>query len=63
MTSTTAPTAASRRQDTPRPQPTTRRPSTIVTQDGTEIYPGAPHGLPDTHRDEINSDLLAFLKG
>src|SRR6266576_1654419 len=38
MSSTTAPTAASRRQDSPRPQPTTRRPSTIVTEDGTEIY-------------------------
>jgi non-heme chloroperoxidase len=29
----------------------------------TEIYyPGAPHGLTDTHADQFNADLLAFLK-
>src|SRR5664279_384578 len=27
-----------------------------------KIYPGAPHGLADTHKDQLNSDLLAFLK-
>ncbi|NWB97053.1 alpha/beta hydrolase [Pseudomonas gingeri] len=27
------------------------------------IYPGAPHGLTDTHKDQLNADLLAFLKG
>jgi non-heme chloroperoxidase len=26
------------------------------------IYPGAPHGLTATHQDQINKDLLAFLK-
>jgi non-heme chloroperoxidase len=26
-----------------------------------KIYPGAPHGLADTHKDQINADLLAFL--
>jgi non-heme chloroperoxidase len=26
------------------------------------VYAGAPHGLPATHRDRFNSDLLAFLK-
>jgi non-heme chloroperoxidase len=26
-------------------------------------YPGAPHGLTATHRDQVNADLLAFLKG
>jgi non-heme chloroperoxidase len=25
------------------------------------IYPGAPHGLPTTHKDKLNADLLAFL--
>ena len=25
-------------------------------------YPGAPHGLTATHQDEINPDLLAFLR-
>ncbi|HEY9647111.1 MAG TPA: alpha/beta hydrolase [Chroococcidiopsis sp.] len=28
-----------------------------------KIYPGAPHGLTDTHKDQLNSDLLAFIKG
>ena len=27
-----------------------------------KIYPGAPHGLPSTHKDQLNADLLAFLK-
>lgn len=26
------------------------------------IYPGAPHGLCSTHKDQINADLLAFLQ-
>jgi non-heme chloroperoxidase len=25
-------------------------------------YPGAPHGLTDTHKDKVNADILAFLK-
>jgi non-heme chloroperoxidase len=25
-------------------------------------YPGAPHGLTATHRDQLNADLLAFLR-
>ncbi|WP_288049364.1 alpha/beta hydrolase [Nocardia sp.] len=25
------------------------------------VYPGAPHGLTDTHKNELNKDLLAFL--
>lgn len=25
-------------------------------------YPGAPHGLSDTHTDQLNADLLAFLR-
>jgi len=27
-----------------------------------KIYPGAPHGLTATHKDQLNADLLAFLK-
>jgi non-heme chloroperoxidase len=27
-----------------------------------EIYPGAPHGLPSTHKDQLNTDLLAFIR-
>jgi non-heme chloroperoxidase len=26
-----------------------------------KIYPGAPHGLADTHKDQLNADLLAFV--
>ena len=28
----------------------------------TRFYPGFPHGMPTTNADQINSDLLAFLK-
>lgn len=27
-----------------------------------KTYKGYPHGMPTTHADEINADLLAFLK-
>jgi non-heme chloroperoxidase len=26
------------------------------------VYPGAPHGLADTHKDKLNEDLLNFIK-
>ena len=26
-----------------------------------KIYPGAPHGLADTHKNQLNADLLEFL--
>jgi non-heme chloroperoxidase len=39
------------------------RSSKLVKNASLKIYPGAPHGLPDTHKDELNADLLAFLKG
>jgi non-heme chloroperoxidase len=26
-----------------------------------KVYPGAPHGITDTHKDELNNDLLTFL--
>jgi len=25
------------------------------------VYAGAPHGITDTHKDQLNADLLAFL--
>ena len=28
-----------------------------------KTYPGYPHGMPATHADQINADLLAFFKG
>ncbi|GAB3459894.1 alpha/beta fold hydrolase [Azotobacter salinestris] len=27
------------------------------------IYPGAPHGITDTHKKKLNADMLAFLQG
>ena len=27
-----------------------------------KVYEGAPHGLPTTHKDRLNEDLLAFIK-
>jgi non-heme chloroperoxidase len=27
-----------------------------------KTYPGAPHGITDTHKDQLSADLLAFLK-
>lgn len=27
-----------------------------------KVYPGAPHGITDTHKDQLNADLLAFLR-
>jgi len=26
------------------------------------VYPGAPHGLTDTHKERLNADLLAFIR-
>ena len=26
------------------------------------VYPGAPHALPDTHKEQVNADLLAFIR-
>jgi non-heme chloroperoxidase len=34
----------------------------IVKNATLKVYKGAPHGLPSTHADELNADLLAFLK-
>ena len=28
-----------------------------------KVYPGAPHGMPSTLKEELNADLLAFIKG
>jgi len=28
-----------------------------------KAYPDFPHGMPTTHADQINADLLAFIKG
>jgi non-heme chloroperoxidase len=34
----------------------------LVQNSTLKIYPGAPHGLTDTHKDQLNADLLSFLK-
>ena len=34
----------------------------LVKQATLTVYPGAPHGLTDTHKDQLNRDLLAFIK-
>ena len=41
---------------------TARRAVEILPQGRLEVYEGAPHGLPTTHKDRLNADLLAFLK-
>ncbi len=34
----------------------------IVKNAKLKVYPGFPHGMPITHADQINADILAFLK-
>jgi non-heme chloroperoxidase len=34
----------------------------LVKQSTLLVYPGAPHGLTDTHKDQVNRDLLAFIR-
>ena len=36
--------------------------SKIVKGSTLKVYPGAPHGMPSTHKDQVNADLLAFFK-
>jgi non-heme chloroperoxidase len=35
--------------------------SKVIKNAALKVYPGAPHGLPTTHKDQLNADLLAFL--
>jgi non-heme chloroperoxidase len=35
----------------------------LVKKSTLKVYAGAPHGLAFTHKDQLNADLLAFLKG
>jgi non-heme chloroperoxidase len=37
--------------------------SKIVKGATLKVYPGAPHGMCSTHKDQVNKDLLAFIKG
>jgi len=36
--------------------------SKIVKGATLKVYPGAPHGMPSTLKDQINADLLGFFK-
>jgi len=46
------------------PFTTTGARSVKLVKDGRLIsYPGFPHGMPTTHADVINKDLLAFIRG
>jgi non-heme chloroperoxidase len=38
------------------------RSSKLVKNATLKIYAGAPHGLADTHKDQLNADLLEFIK-
>lgn len=38
------------------------RSSKLVKDATLKVYPGAPHGLTTTHREQFNADLLAFIK-
>jgi len=37
--------------------------SKLVENSTLKVYEGAPHGVADTHTDQLNADLLAFLRG
>jgi non-heme chloroperoxidase len=39
-----------------------RKSARLVANAQEIYYPGAPHGLTDTHTDQFNADLLAFLR-
>jgi non-heme chloroperoxidase len=35
----------------------------LVKDSTLKVYPGGPHGLAHTHKDKLNANLLAFLRG
>ena len=37
--------------------------SKLIKDATLKIYKGAPHGLPATHKDQVNEELLAFIRG
>jgi non-heme chloroperoxidase len=38
------------------------RSAELVANGTLKTYPGYPHGMPTTHADVINPDLLAFIR-
>jgi non-heme chloroperoxidase len=43
-------------------QPNTVTAPALLKNAETKFYPGFPHGMPTTHAEQINADLLAFIK-
>ena len=41
---------------------TAKRAVTLVANAELLTYPGFPHGMPATHAERINADLLAFIE-
>ena len=39
------------------------RSSRLIPEATLKVYEGAPHGLCATHKDRVNADLLAFIRG
>jgi non-heme chloroperoxidase len=39
-----------------------RKSARIIKNVKDVYYPGAPHGITATHQDQVNAELLAFLK-
>jgi non-heme chloroperoxidase len=37
--------------------------SKMIKSAALKVYPGAPHGMCSTLKNQVNTDLLAFLKG
>jgi pimeloyl-ACP methyl ester carboxylesterase len=37
--------------------------ASIVPGSQLKVYPGAPHATCTTHKDQVNADLLAFIRG
>ena len=35
----------------------------LINEATLKVYKGAPHGMCTTHKDQVNADLLAFIKG
>jgi non-heme chloroperoxidase len=34
----------------------------LIRNSTLKVYPGAPHGLFSTHKEQFNADLLSFLQ-
>jgi non-heme chloroperoxidase len=43
-------------------EPSARAAAKLIPRALLKVYAGAPHGLADTHKEQLNSDLLAFAK-